>query len=464
MSSPRFDFIIAGTVKRNGIALIALLAAAGAPVPPRARAETTFSAPEIEEASVAARRAAAALARQSETAREKSFDEQGLVAAAVGAPLAERLTPRQRRAIGDRIIDWIGAPFAGPPAASATPIFLDIRPESGDALVSLLVPVATGYLKTTWRMRPAGAEWRVEDVVLPDLGRSLLAEAIESLGTPPVAAPRDRAAESRRLAVPRVVGIVAVVAAALVFLRRVKPKERIALLVAVLVPIVLFAADGYLAIARVWREPIALRLSDGAPWQHSVHQFQLAIRAGNRVRARAAAAEAISRGAAAEPLHLVLGGLAEQLGDPAEAAGEYARALSLPRPAPGGWAGLARLAVAAGRDDESIADWEKYFALAPADPNAYFWLAVAQGHRHDFEAAQVALARALALDPSQAQLYGLSARLYGAAGDAPAAIARLREQQRLSPIDRKAIAGDANFTPIASNDDWKAFLDEKPPS
>ena len=464
MCSPRFDFIIGRTVKRNGIALIALLVAAGAPVLPRARAETTFSAPEIEEASGAARRAAAALARQSETAREMSFDEQGLVGAAVGAPLAERLTPRQRRAIGDRLIAWIGAPFTAAPAPSGGPIFLEIRPDSGDAMVSLLVPVATGYLKTTWRMRLLGVEWKVEDVLLPDLGRSLRREAIESLGAPPVAAPRDRAAESRRLAVPRAVGIVAVVAAALVFVRRVKPKERIALLVAVLVPILLFAADGYLAISRVWREPIALRLSDGAPWEHSVHLFQLAIRGGNRVRARAAAAEAISLGAAPEPLHLVLGGLAEQLGDTAEAAAEYGRALSPPRPAPGGWAGLARLAAAAGRDDESIADWEKYFALVPADPNAYFWLAVAQGHRHDFEAAQVALARALALDPSEAQLYGLSARLYGAAGDAPAAIARLREQQRLSPIDRKAIAGDANFTPIANNDEWRAFLDEKPPS
>jgi hypothetical protein len=464
MCSPRFDFIIGGTVKRNGIALIALLVAAGAAHPPCALAQTSFSAPEIEEASVAARRAAAALARQSETAREKSFDEQGLVAAAVGAPLADRLTPRQRRAIGDRLMAWIGAPFTAPPAPSPAAIFLAIRPDSGDAMVSLLVPVETGYLKTTWRMRPAGAEWHVEDVVLPDLGRSLLSEAIESLGPPPVAAPRDRAAESRRLAVPRIVGILAVVAAAIVFVRRVKPRERVALLVAVLVPIVLFTADGYLAIARVWQEPIALRLSDGAPWQHSVHLFQLAIRASNRARARAAAAEAISLGAAAEPLHLVLGGLAEQLGDAPEAAAEYARALSLPRPAPGGWAGLARLAVAAGRDDESIADWEKYFALVPPDPNAYFWLAVAQGHRHDFEAAQVALASALALDPSEAQLYGLSARLYGAAGDAPAAIARLREQQRLAPIDRTAIAGDGNFAPIAANEEWKAFLDEKPPS
>jgi len=211
--------------------------------------------------------------------------------------------------------------------------------------------VTTGYLKTTWRVRPSGSDWLVEDILLPDLGRSLRDEAVESLGPPPVAAPRDRARESRRLAVPRIVGIFAVVVAALVFLRRVRPKERLALLVAAAAPIALFAADGYLAVTRVWREPIALRLSDGAPWQHSVHLFQLAIRGGNRDRARAAAAEAISRGAAPQPLHLVLGGLAEQKGEPREAAVEYTRALVPPRPAPGGWAGLARLAVAAGRDE-----------------------------------------------------------------------------------------------------------------
>lgn len=449
-------------MKRNGIARIALLLLAGAPAAARAGAETAFTAPEIEEASAAARRAAGAVSRQSEPALEKSFDERGLITAAVGAPLAARLTPRQRRAVGDRMLEWIGAPFAGKPVSAKAPLILDLSPDGGDALVSLLVPVMTGYLKTTWRVRPVGAEWLVEDVVLPDLGRSLRSEAVESLGPPPVAAPRDRARESRRLAVPRIAGILAVVIAGLVFVRRVRPKERIALLVAAAAPILLFAADGYLAVHRVWQEPIALHLGDGAPWQHSVHLFQLAIRSGNRDRARAAAAEAISRGATPQSLHLVLGGLAEQKGDAREASVEYTRALAPPRPAPGGWAGLARIAVAAGRDDESIAAWEKYFALVPADPNALFWLAVAQGHRHDFETAQVTLARAIALDPSEAELYGLSARLYGAAGDAPSAISRLREQEKLGPLDRKAIAADGNFAPIAASDEWKAFLEPKP--
>jgi tetratricopeptide (TPR) repeat protein len=463
MCSPRFDFIISGTVKRNGIARIALFVLAGAAAAAHAGADAPLSAPEIEEASAAARRAAGALARQAEPALEKSFDERALVTAAVGAPMTARLTPRQRRAIGDRMLEWFSAPFSGNPAPSKPPLFLDLRPEGGDALVSLLVPVTTGYLKTTWRVRPAGSEWLVEDVLLPDLGRSLRDEAVESLGPPPVAAPRDRTRESRRLAVPRVVGILAVVVAALVFVRRVRPKERIALLVAAAAPIALFAADGYLAITRVWKEPIALRLSEGAPWQHSVHLFQLAIRNGNRDRARAAAAEAISRGAAPQPLHLVLGGLAEQKAEPREAAIEYTRALVPPRPAPGGWAGLARLAVAAGRDDDSIAAWQKYFELVPADPNALFWLAVAQGHRHDFGAAQATLARAIDLDPSAAELYGLSARLYGAAGDAPAAIARLRAQQNLAPLDRRTIAADGNFVPIAESPEWKAFLEEEPP-
>ena len=420
----------------------------------------------MEEASAAARRAAGALARRNERGLEKTFDEESLVAEAVGPSIAARLTARQRRTVGDRMLDWIAGPFTGKPAPpqAQTPFFLEARPDGADALVSLLVPVSTGYLKTTWRMRAVGADWLAEDVTLPDLARSLRAEAIETLGRPPVAVVRNRNAEARRLAVPRLVGIGGVVLVAFLFARRMRPKERVVLFVAALAPALLFAVDGYLAIARAWREPIELRLAEGAPWHHAVRLFQIAIRAENRPRARAAAAEAISLGAVPEPLHLVLGGLAEAHGDTGEAAADYRRALAPPRPAPGAWAGLARLAVAAGRNDESVAAWAKYFALVPADLDSLFWMAVAQGHAHDFAAAQTTIARALVLDPSAAEMYGLSARLYGAAGDATGAIARLREQQNLGPIDRKAIASDGNFSPIAENEEWKKFLEEKPPS
>ena len=453
-------------MKRSGLALLALVAAAGAADAAHTGESPVLSAPQIEEASAAARRAAGALARQNERGLEKTFDEESLVAEAVGPSIAARLTARQRRAVGDRMLDWIAGPFTAKPAPpqAQTPFFVDVRPDGADALVSLLVPVSTGYLKTTWRMRAVGGDWLAEDVILPDLARSLRAEAIETLGRPPIAVIRNRSAEARRLAVPRVIGIAGVIVVAFFFARRMRPKERLVLFVAALAPAVLFAADGYLAIARAWSEPIQLRLADGAPWQHALRLFQAAIRAGNRPRSRAAAAEAISLGAAPEPFHLVLGSLAEAHGDTSEAAAEYRRALAPPRPAPGAWAGLARLAVAAGRDDESVASWGNYFALVPPDLNSLFWLAVAQGHRHDFAAAQETIARALALDPSAAQMYELSARLYGAAGDASGAIARLREQQNLAPIDRKAIAADGNFAPIAENEAWKKFLDEKPPS
>lgn len=424
--------------------------------------EPALSAPDMEEATAAARRAAGALTRPIEAGLEKNFDENALVDGAVGPEFAALLTARQRRAVGDRMLAWFGGPFNGRPAAHPA-LFLGIRGEGGDAFVSLLVPVASGYLKTTWQERPSGADWLVEDVTLPDLGRSLRSEAIESLGPPPLARRRDRSREARSLAIPRLVGVAGVVVIAMLFARRIRRKERPVLVAAALAPILLFAADGYLAIRRVSSEPIALRIADGPAWRYPFQQFQLAIRGGNRGRARAEAATAISLGAAPEPFHLMLGQLAEEAGDAPEAAAEYARALAPPRPAPAAWAGLARLDGAAGRDAGAIAKWQNYVAVVPADPNALFWIAVAQGRLRDFEAAQATLEKAIALDPSESQLYGLSARLFGAAGNAAAAIGRLREEQKTGSIDRAALAADGNFAPIADDPGWKAFLAEKPP-
>ncbi|HWC65415.1 MAG TPA: hypothetical protein VG777_04970, partial [Thermoanaerobaculia bacterium] len=211
----------------------------------------------------------------------------------------------------------------------------------------------------------------------------------------------------------------------------------------------------------IWKEPVELRLADGPPWGHAFQQFQLAVSRGNRRTARQAAAEAISGGARPEPFHLVLGRLAEDAGDAKEAAAFYSRAVLPPIPAPGGWAGLARLDSAAGRDAEAVEEWKRYFEAAPPDPNSYFWLAAAQGHLHDFEAAQDSLTHAIALEPSEPELYALSARLYGAAGDAANAVSRLRDEEKLRPIDRAAIAADGNFTAIADDPGWKAFLAEK---
>ena len=78
IGSPPFRFYNRPTVKRSGIAILALIVAAGAmAAEPRSepRAELPpLSPPDIEEASAAARRAAAVLGRKSEPALEKSFD------------------------------------------------------------------------------------------------------------------------------------------------------------------------------------------------------------------------------------------------------------------------------------------------------------------------------------------------------------------------------------------------------
>jgi len=417
----------------------------------------------MEEATALARRALGALARPETADRTAIFDEASLVAAAVGQDLAPKLTERQRRAVLQRMVEWFSAPFAARTVPARPALALGTRADGSDAVAALLVAVPSGYLKTEWRIGNPGPEGRVEDVVLTDLGRSLRAEAIQALGPPPVARPRRRAAEARRAAWPRAAGFAGVLAAAVVFARRSSPRERRVVLVAAAAPALLFLADGYLAVSRIWNEPVELRLSEGPPWGYSLQQFQLAVSRGNRSRARSAAGAAISLGAAPEPLHLVLGRLAENAGDAKEAESSYTRAVVPPKPAPGGWAGLARLDTAAGRDTDALRKWTRYFAAAPPDPNSLFFEAVAYGHLHDWEGAQDALARAIALDPSAAELYALSASLYGAAGDAASAIARLREEEEVRPVDREKIAADGNFAPIAGDEEWKAFLEEKKP-
>ncbi|HET9796108.1 MAG TPA: tetratricopeptide repeat protein [Thermoanaerobaculia bacterium] len=436
----------------------ALLVAGGA-----AGGDVPLAAPQAEEANVLARRAVEALARHRTPFPGGIFDERSLVAAAVGEDLAPRLTPRQRREIVERMIDWFGGPFSARAIPAKPPLALGIRAEGGDAIAALLVAVSSGYLKTEWRIRNPGPEGRIEDVALTDLGRSLRQEAVQALGPPPVARPRRRSEEARRAAWPRAAGLVGVLIVAFLFSRRAKPRERVVVLLAAAAPALLFAADGYLAVSRIWNEPIEVRLSDGPPWGYPLQQFQLAVARGNRSRARAAAGAAISLGAAPEPLHLVLGRLAEEAGDVPEAQSSYTRALAPPKPAPGGWAGLARLDTAAGRDTEALRNWTRYFAAAPPDPNSLFFEAVAYGHLRDWEGAQGALARALSLDPSAADLYALSASLYGAAGDAANAIARLRDEEKIRPLDRSRLAADGNFTPIAEDPGWKAFLEEKKP-
>jgi tetratricopeptide (TPR) repeat protein len=440
----------------SALALTCLLVNGAAP----GTDSSTLSAPRIEEATTVARHTVDALTRRNEAVLEKTFDEPSLVAAAMGPLLATRLTPRQKRAVSARIIQWIAAPFSAPAVPPKIPLFLGTRTEGTDALVSFLVPVASGYLKTDWRMRSIGAEWLIEDVVLSDLGRSLSEEAIASLGTPPIARTRSRGREARRVATPRIIGLVAVIVAGAIFARRAQSKERMVLLVAFAAPAFLFLADGYLAVSRVWNEPVELRLSDGSPWQYPLQQFQLAVTRRNRARARSAAAEAISRGARPEPLHLVLGRMAEDSNDPGEAIAAYTRAIAPPHPAPGGWAGLARLDVAAGRDAAALEKWRRYFDIVPADPNSLFWQAVAFGHLHDLPAAQTSVARAIDLDPLEPELHALSAKFYGAAGDAPNAIARLRELEKLAPIDRQILAADRNFAPIADDEKWRQFLAE----
>jgi tetratricopeptide (TPR) repeat protein len=303
----------------------------------------------------------------------------------------------------------------------------------------------------------------VEDIVLSDTARSIRQEAIDSLGSPPLARWRRREAEAKRAGLPRAAGLLAVGAVTLIFLRRLRAAQRWVIVSIAAVPAILFTVDGALAVSRIWKEPVEVHLAETTPRNRQLHRFQQAITQKNLTAAESTATDAIAAGASSGPLHLVLGHLHEELGQLPEAAREYGSAVSAPRPAPGGWAGLARIAFEQRNYPEAVGNWNRYLASTAPDPTSLVLKASALGHAGDAASAQDCLERAIAIDPARPEPYDLSSRIAAIQGDAATAISRLREEEKLRGIDRDVLARDPTFSLLADKAAWKAFLAEKPP-
>jgi tetratricopeptide (TPR) repeat protein len=446
-------------LKRIPLALFA--AALSCAAMPLAAEESTLSPPHLEEAASVARSAAAALAANRPGVFEESLDRDALLRRAVG-DTATLLTEDQRRRVQLALRHSISRALRPPPGSAWNVQLLSIRTDRGEAVIALLIGGSDGHLKTEWRMRPRHDEWRTQDVWLSDSARSLAEESVEALGPPPIAAKRERKANVQRAFSPRAAGLAAVVVLVAIFQRHVRRRQRWVLFLVAAVPALLFVLDGALAISRIWAEPVTLRLSGDSSRMLATARFQDAVGKRNLPRARVAADRAVSAGARPQPLALALGRLAEGENQPAVARQQYEAALRAPRPAPGAWAGLARLNAAAGDHEGAAQQWERYLAAVPPDAGSLSLLAISLGRLQKFPEARAAVARAIDLDPAEPALDGLAARLAGAAGDATGTIESLREEERQRPIDRGALAQDPNFVPIAQDLAWKAFLAEKP--
>ena len=418
---------------------------------------------DLEEASGVALHTADALARGRSVLLREAIDDVSIVGAAVGPAFLPDLTLRQNRQLSDRLLDEMTGPFPPTRNTKAFCRVLAATGRGGQADVSLLMPSASGEMKTDWMLRPRHGQWRLEDIVLSDTGRSIRQEAIDALGPPPIARWRRREAEAKDAAWPRAAGLIAVILVTAVFFRRLSSGQRTVLVAIAAVPAILFAVDGYLAVSRIWSEPVEIRLADTTPRNRILHSFQTAVAARDSTAAIAAAEQAVSAGAAPQPLHLVLGRLAEDLGDLPGASREFETALAPPKPAPGAWAGLARIAFDQSDYARSVENWDRYLATTAPDPASLILKAAALARNDEAPAAQDCLDKAILIDPGRPEAYDLSSRIAARQGDEARAISRLREEEKLRQIDRAAIANDPTFSLLAQGKAWKAFLAESPP-
>lgn len=420
-----------------------------------------LSAPDLEEAAQFARRAAESAVR-GEPGFGQVFDLAALQSAAVGPAVAARLTRIQRESLTRALISFMADTLRGHRPPTAQVISVGATGTDNSARVALLIPAEQGLLKTEWELRNQRQQWRVEDVRISDFGQSLLGEAVAAMGDPSIAVPRRQAQEARRAATPRIAGLLAVVAVTILFYRRLRGRQRVFLLAAAAGPFLLFALDGTLAVSRIVREPVELHLDTDSPRSFFTSTLRHSVERGDLREAITLAARARAAGMEPQPTDYLIGHLAEKLRNAALARELYQRALAPPHPAPGAWAGLARLAMNDNQFAPALDNWEKYLSLVPPDPVSLALEAVCEGKLSNLPRAQQLAQQAIDLDPTQPGFYALSARLAAGSGDASGAVGYLRQEEKLAPLDRQELASDPAFAPIASNSVWQDFLTEPP--
>jgi len=336
------------------------------------------------------------------------------------------------------------------------------RPEGEAVFAFLGLRYPAGVVKTRWTLARSGAGWSVQDVALSDPGVSLAAQAAGSL--PPAPVPRrDRARQARVEALPRALGLAAIVLVVVLIGRRLAPPARRILLVAAAAPAILFLVDGALAVRRALREAYVIPdVLPSAPWRAAERDALAAQRSGRFDDARLAWERALSSGAPAAPVAYQLGIALRSAGRADEAKTAFRRALSERPPAPGAGKELALLALAEGQPSEARDRLERYLREAGPDPDALSALAVAQANLGQNARAVESIGEARLLLGDRWKGLRLEAQVYARAGDARKTVETLRALEAEGPLDRETLRSDPAYLPIATEPDWVAFLSETP--
>jgi tetratricopeptide (TPR) repeat protein len=302
----------------------------------------------------------------------------------------------------------------------------------------------------------------VEDVELVDPGISLAGEVRRLVGPEPVR-PRDRSREARERALPRLLAFAGILAVGFVFARRVPKERRLIVWLTALVPAVLFAVDGALAVRRTLNERYALAESLPAqPWRRFEQSALEAQRKGSVEAAREAWRQAIEAGARPAPAYFQMGLSARSRGDAARARQDFEQALSEKPAAPGAGRELALMAAAEHHEGEALRLLETYLQQTGPDPDSLATLAVLDANTGNADGAERALEEARALVGEAWKGAELAAQVHARSGNAAAAVAALRPLESEGRLNRAALRADPAYLPIAVDPDWVRFLAETP--
>jgi tetratricopeptide (TPR) repeat protein len=428
-----------------------------------AAAEEAASTVSAEEAADFARRAALSALHGPQKIFLESIDADGILRRLLGAQVWGGLTRRQQDILRATVRDHFAEAFSSVSGASSEVRWAWV-PHAAESPVSVYMGLhyGTAVLKTRWIVSRTPRGWAIQDVVLVDPGLSLASEVGRLLGPRPVLL-RDRAREARARALPRLLGLLAVVAVALIFARRLPRERRPLLWVTAAVPTVLFLIDGALAVHRALKEPYALvEVLPPQRWRELEKVAMKEQREGNGEAARAAWEKAIELGAPRAPVYYQLGTSARAGGDTAEAKPYFERALAEQPPAPGAGKELALIALAEGRHADARALLENYLRATGPDPDTLATLAVVETNLGDTAAAVKAIESARALVGESWKKAELEAQVYARSGNAPATVAALRPLEGQGRLDRSALRADPAFLAIATAPQWVAFLAEPP--
>ena len=335
----------------------------------------------------------------------------------------------------------------------------DVPSGTGNPEVLLGLRLGDKTLKTRWRMRRAGAGWRVADVVLSDPGISLGETAAAALGPRPL---RPRRGQARAEVLALLAGLaVILLVVALAAPRLPRSRRKVLYLVAVTSALLFLAGAGWTAV-RMLAEPYALQVPPARePWRTSEELALKAQREGQADRARQLWMHAIAAGAHPGPLAYEIGLAARQRGDTEVARQAFLRALEAPAPAPGAVRELAAIAAEEENLPEAERQIARYLAEAGPDPDSLSLQAVILANLGKAGDAVRSVAEARRLVGEGAQGAELEARIRARAADAAGAVAALRSLAREGLVHREDLRKDPTYLPIATDPVWVQFLNEE---